>query len=199
MHSKTTPETGFFITAEQFAAAPAEVRRWLQQSFPAASQDEAAFVVERNGFLTSGDGLAILSGLETKAMLRTLANDYVACQVFFELGCDFYNPATGERRYYPLDALDFIRHTDAADTIELQRCLDTINAALREIRNDRAATIYRCEAHDQLHVHATTQHRIYEFWRRIVGLPSPHHAVMSAPGADHRPVADHHGTLKRAS
>lgn len=162
----------FVLTADQVAAAPPEVQRWLRGLFDRDERLNSGFILERNGFASSGDGLAICDAAEVKRLLRALADDFVACQVLFQLGCDFYNPQTGEHRGHVIEITDFINHTDVEDASQLHRCLDIVNSKLRELRGDRDATIYHRDGHGGVHVHARTQHTIYQFWRRLLNLPS---------------------------
>jgi hypothetical protein len=161
------------VTADQIAAAPSAVQDWLRGIVGEAPHDADNFILERDGMLSSEGGLAICSGLEIKALLRRLSDDYVACQVLFALGCGLYDPLTGERRELALQFHDFRGRTDIRDVLQLDECLGRINEALREIRHDRHATIHRRD-HDRYHVHGVTQQRIYRFWRHLVKSPSLH-------------------------
>jgi hypothetical protein len=162
---------GIHITAEQIAAAPAGVQDWLRGLIGEAPHAADSFILERGGALSSEDGLAICTGLEIKGMLRRLADDYLACQVLFALGCELYDAATGEHRAFVLHFDDFHDRTDVRDTFELDDCFRRINKALREIRRDPHATIHR-QDHSHYRVNAVTQQRIYRFWRHLVKMPS---------------------------
>ena len=85
------------------------------------------YVLEQNGFRNSGDGLAICSRPEIVGLLRDLGEDALACQVRFQLGCNFYNATTGARLPHPLTLHDFLRHTDVADSRTLIACQERIN------------------------------------------------------------------------
>jgi hypothetical protein len=161
-----TEEGGIFLSADRVASAPAEVRSWLRGHL--FSDDDSGFVLEKNGFQSSQDGLAICSIREIKSILRALSDDYVACQVFFQFGCDFYNPKTGERRAHCLRSQDFLHHTDVGDFARLHRAIEAINASLAELRSDRDATVCRFDGNNGFHVEAATQYRIYRFWQRVV-------------------------------
>jgi hypothetical protein len=160
------PSDGIFITAEQLARAPHEVRSWLLHIFGGAAQQR--LVLERNGLRSSGDGLAICSALEVKTLLRRLGDDEPACQVLFQLGCDYYDPATGESLPRVLQIMDFVRHTDVTDGIHLLAAIERINAALQRLRNEPSVLLCRPDEHGGFHVHETTQRTIYGIWRRLV-------------------------------
>jgi hypothetical protein len=177
------------LTAEQVAAAPDEVQRWLRSLFGGDEQLNGGFILERNGFASSGDGLAICDAAEIERLLRALDNDFIACQVLFQLGCDFYNPQTGEHRGHVIEITDFINHTDVNDAAQLLCCLDVINIKLRELRGDRDATVYHRDGHGGVHVHARTQQTIYQIWRQLLNLPSRHqtHASPESEPSVHSP------------
>lgn len=176
------------LTAEQIAAAPPEVRQWLHGLFGGDERLNSGFILERNGFASSGDGLAICDTGEIEQLLRGLESDFVACQVLFQLGCDFYNPQTGEQRGHVVEIADFLNHTDVEDASQLHRCLDAINLQLRELRGDRDATIYHRDGHGGVHVHGRTQHTIYQLWRRLLNLPPSRHQGHASP--DCQPAAN---------
>jgi hypothetical protein len=175
------------LTAEQVAAAPDEVQRWLRSLFGGDERLNSGFILERNSFASSGDGLAISDAAEIERLLRALDNDFIACQVLFQLGCDFYNPQTGEHRGHVIEITDFINHTDVNDAAQLHCCLDVINIKLRELRGDRDATIYHRDGHGGVHVHARTQQTIYQVWRLLLNLPSRHQTHASPESAESEP------------
>jgi hypothetical protein len=169
---------GITITAEQIAAAPTVVHDWLR-SVVGQPPHADSFVLERAGVLSSEDGLAICSSLEIKVLLRRLADDYLACQVVFALGCELYDAVTGAHYDYVLHLNDFRDRTDVRDMFELDACFARINGVLREMRRDPRAVIQHCEGH-LYRIHATTQQRIYRFWRHLVKQPPQHHLQRAA-------------------
>ena len=54
------------LTAEQVAAAPDEVQRWLRSLFGGDERLNSGFILEHNGFASSGDGLAICDSAVTE-------------------------------------------------------------------------------------------------------------------------------------
>jgi hypothetical protein len=172
---------GILLTPEQVANAPAEVRNWLLNSIFNIEASEDHFILEQNGVATSGEGLAVCSLLEIKELIRRLSEDYLVLQVFFELGCDYQNPTTGERRPYLLKFADFRRHTDVDGIQGLLRCIHDINEALQNLRGDTSAMLCRIDSHEGFHVHEITQHRIYHFWLLLSALAARHSESMSVP------------------
>lgn len=183
MHSRH-PDEGVFVTAQQLAAAPDDVRRWLLALQQATPGDTSDMVFEQVGAQTSGDGLAILSPAETRELLALVGNDYLACQVLFALGCEYVDPTTNEHRPRLLHFDDFFSRTDIRHSGELERCLASIDAALRRVRKDRNASLHRLEQHGGIHVHSTTQHVIYQAWRDLAQLHARDAAGPAAARSD---------------
>jgi plasmid stabilization system protein ParE len=177
------PEHDIVLTPEQIAQAPEPVRQWLHSIYGNADWLEHGFILQRYGAMTSGDGLAICTSLEIKNILHLLRDDILSCEILFELGCDYRNPATGERRGHIVGLRDFLHHTEARNLTEVERGLDTINAALQNLRHDPDATLHRPDGHGGFRAHELTQHVIYEMWLRMVRLTARHHKC-AAPEPD---------------
>lgn len=175
------PGPGVVLTREQILSAPNDVKNWLKHTLFNEEASQEDFILEQNGVI-SGDGeLAICNALEIKNILIKLNLNYLALQIFFQLGCNYWNPTTGERHAYPLKLSDFRRHTDVDNTMQLRRGIHYINEALRELRGDSEATVCQIDAHGHYRVHCITQQRIYRFWlclstlatkRKLVPFPS---------------------------
>jgi hypothetical protein len=179
---RTKYETDVVLTPEQIASAPKAVCEWLRGIFGDDERFESSFVLERHGAMSSGDGLAICTPAEINQLLHHLRDDLLSCEILFELGCDYYDPLTGERRERTIKLTDFLHHTDAKDIFEVERCLKRIDEPLRRLRNDPDATICRQDGQGGFRVHRTTQHVIYQFWRRLVRLTSRRHATETPEG-----------------
>lgn len=160
---------GLLLTAEQIAAAPAAIRQWLLSSVLGVESGESGdgFLLRQNGVTSSSDGLAVCSIHEIATMLRRLSTSFQALQVFFELGCDYRNPRTGERRPHPLNLSDFRQHTDVGSIPRLRTIIHDINQILVDLRGDQDALLCRIGDHDDYHVHELTQYRIFRFWRPL--------------------------------
>lgn len=169
MTGEPTPacEQDIVLTPDQVARAPEAVRQWLCGLLGDDERLKRGYVLERHGVMSSGDGLAICSAGEIGEMLNILGDDLLGCEILFELGCDYYDPATGEHLARTMTLEDFIHHTDAANTFEVTAALARINEALRRVRHDRDATIYRPDERGLYHIHKTTQRVIYQYWQRV--------------------------------
>lgn len=170
-------ERGVFISEEQLAKAPEAVRDWLE----AHKWVPAGMILERDGVRSSSDGLAICDEAEVRRLLDLLRDDYLSCQVLFALGCDYFDPATGERRPWRLHFDDFHRHTDIRDSGELNRCFTAINGAIRRLRDRQGVELISLEEHAAAHVHADTQHAIYQVWRDCAAAASGAKAPSDQP------------------
>jgi hypothetical protein len=165
------------LQPEEIAAAPPEVRRWLDALL---APEAGAEVLQRNGFRYADGDLAVLQPFEVSGILERIAGDELACQVLFRLGCEFYDPATGLHRPYAISVADFVHSTDIENGSRLPDVLGRINAALREIRRDPNASIYAIDKSGAYCVHETTQCHIYRQWVALVGQAQPLTAVSAA-------------------
>jgi len=165
---------GILLTMEQMATAPASVQRWLQSTVLDREAVRDGFMLKRNGVTSSDDGPAVCCVLEIKTLLRRLAENYPALQIFFELGCDYHNPITGERRPYCLRVSDFRRHTDVENIPRLRTCIHDINEILQNMRGNLGAFLCLIGDQDVYRVHEIIQYRIYRFCVRLTKLASKH-------------------------
>jgi hypothetical protein len=171
---------GILLSTDQILTAPAAVQRWLRSSVLGletsedGSVSDDGFVLTQNGTVSSDSGLAVCTVHEIKMLLRGLSENYAALQVFFQLGCDYRNPATGERRPYPLRLSDFRRHTDVGNIPRLRSIIHDINEQLKTMRGDAEALLCRISSHDVYHVHEVTQYRIYRYWRPLSKVEAKH-------------------------
>jgi hypothetical protein len=173
---------GILLSAEQIATAPQAVQQWIQGSVLGFDMSGDGFVLRQNGTAWSDDGLAICSTLEIKLLLRSLAENYAALQVFFQLGCDYRNAATGERRPHALRLPDFRRNTDVGNIPRLRSIIHDINESLTELRGGSQAVLCQIGSHDVYHVHQLTQFRIYRFWLQLSKAGTSHaHVVPFTP------------------
>jgi hypothetical protein len=171
---------GIVLSTDQLLTAPPAVQRWLRSSVLGLepSEDDLVsddgFVLTQNGIVSSDDGLAVCTVHEIKMLLRGISENYAALQVFFQLGCDYRNPATGERRPYPLRLSDFRRHTDVGNIPRLRNIIHDVNERLKNMRGDPEAVLCRISSHDVYHVHEVTQYRIYRYWRPLSKVEAKH-------------------------
>jgi len=161
-----TRSGGIFLTQEQIQSAPVEVRDWLTRTLFNGNPAGTNFGWEPNRTV-SDDRLAVLSSFEVKNILAALGDNYMALQIFFQLGCAQDGPVAGGRQSRVLSIADFKSQTDVGDTMQLRRGLQYINEALQTLRGDAEATVCQIEGNDRYRVHCSTQHRIHRFWERV--------------------------------
>lgn len=181
----------FLITAEDLRAAPQPVREWLAaQLFAAPDSAASAPVQSTEQHQTT---LAALSTDEATRMLEVLRSDYLACQVFFELGREGGDYALQRPAAHRLALADIIRHTRLADLDHLAACLDSITAAFREVRDDPAAMLFAVDQRGGLYVHEGTRKAIKSLWQAIVTTQLsdiPHsHTIPDGPSMPLRGMA----------
>lgn len=153
------------ITPEQVKGAPREVRQWLFRLLGA--EDPTAFIVERNGFRYTEDNLAVCSEAEVAAIYDRICQDRIAAQILLQFGCNSYDPATGAIHAHRVHVGDLLRYTDLRNATHLDGYLDTITAALRAERHDRAARFFDHDHHNAYWVHELTQTAIHRLWERL--------------------------------
>lgn len=163
--------TGVFISADAIANAPEAVQEWLETA--GTRPEPLAMVLERDGALTSEDGLAICSPAEIRKLLEHIRDDYLACQVLFAAGCEYVDPMSAEHKPRVLHFDDFHGRTDVRHSGQLERSLDAIEAALHRIRRDERVRLHDRDEHGAIHVHPATQHSIYTVWCETVAAPQP--------------------------
>lgn len=182
---------GILLTNEEIAKAPEDVQRWIRNSVLQANPAEDGFVLKQNGNTSSENGLAVCSAREIKILLNSLSENYAALQVFFQLGCDYRNPTTGERKPYALSLTDFRLHTDVGNIPRLRSIIHDINVSLQQVRGDPNAMLCRIGGHDVYHVHELTQYRIYRFWLPLSKAGTKHAHILPLPPAV-KPAPDEH-------
>ena len=153
------------ITPEQVKSAPREVRQWLFRLLGA--EDPTACIVERNGFRSTEDNLAVCSEAEIAAIYDRICADRIAAQVLLQFGCNSYDPATGAIHAHRVHIGDLLRYTDLRNATHLDGYLDMITDALRAGRGDRAARFFEHDHHNAYWVHELTQTAIHCQWERL--------------------------------
>jgi hypothetical protein len=154
------------LNADQIRSAPREVREWLKS------------VVEQE--LARGDtyeeqprqapslALAECSPQEAALILEQIQNDYLASQVFFELGRE--DPLDRDRssllRRTSLEQI--MHHVKFTDIEHLAVCLDEISDAFRTVRSDPNAALFAFDGEGGCYVHQTTRRSIRALWQTLV-------------------------------
>ena len=170
--------TSIVLTTEELKTAPAEVRRWI------LGRVEADLIALASAAPTPSPShapaLSACTADEAAQVFDLIKGDFAATQVFLELARD--NALAGTAM--PLHATSIeslMRHT-RLDINGLMSCLQTVNRAFRQVREDADAILFGFDQANHVYVHETTHHSIRDLWHHLVG----HHGADTEAG---EPVA----------
>jgi hypothetical protein len=146
------------LKADQVRSAPAEVRSWLKDMLRLEQEAEAP----------PPHGLAECTTEEAALVLTEIQSDYLACQVFFELGRQ--NPAENARAVvlHKTSLEDIMHHVRLANVQHLAACLDKIGAAFLSVRGDPEARLFVFDDRGGCYVHQTTRQSVRSLWETLV-------------------------------
>jgi hypothetical protein len=149
------------LSSEELKTAPAEVKNWLRS------------LLLENGFDSIPErpiesGLAKLSTEEASLVLDRIRNDYIACQVFFELGRDSPAERTPVGELHRTAITELVRHARLGSAEQLTACLERILEAFQAVRRDPSANLFAFDQAGNLYVHAMTHQSIKTVWQAIV-------------------------------
>jgi hypothetical protein len=176
---------GITISPEQLAGAPAEVRHWIEKEMAAtlgviarASHDPSEL---------EGSGIAACSIEEVARIFELLKGNYLACDVFFELGRDLGGTPAGQ----PLHAIrvgDILRHTRLDNSTRLLACFEAINAAFHNVRPDGQATMLGFDQAGHIYLHVVTHQNIRALWEHLTSDQANAAPAREAAGRDTAPL-----------
>jgi hypothetical protein len=154
---------GITLTAEQIRNAPAPVRQWIESEVvnslglapraPTAAPPQAAHLVA-------------CSVEDVAGVLEHLRGVFPAVNVLLELGrpgISFGQPAVMTHRL-----MDILHHTRLQDTSQVVTCLDMINQALAEVRNDPSARFCGFDNEGHCLIAPQTQTSIASLWQTMM-------------------------------
>lgn len=175
---------GITLSLEQIRAAPPEVRRWIEKEL--ASSLGLLAQVERQSHPARSE-LAACSREEALGLFELIKGDYLACQVFFELG----RGAEDNGSPHPLHALsiaEIMRHTRIHSS-ELQRSLTVINQALQQLRRDPNVGLFGFDEEGHCYVHQETHRSIGRLWQEFVASQMQRQPRRNAGTDEEMPIA----------
>lgn len=178
------------ISAAQIKSAPHEVKEWIR----ATILDELALESEPGHGLENrtGAALAECSLEEASLVLEQIRDDYIACQVFFELGRDSLREQTVPPELHRIAIANILRHIRLGDPKHLGTCLNRIGEAFQAVRHDPNATLFALDRAGGLYVHDTTKASIEALWQALVTsrmLSTSELPGMTAPAGPTVPLA----------
>jgi hypothetical protein len=168
---------GLVLTPEQVRSAPPEVREWIKGLVEAELAGEFA-----HPRCESGATLAACSRDEAAAILERIRGDYLASQVFFELGRDSPPEMPQPPQLHRIAIVDIMRHTRLANLDQLSAYLAAIQETFRAVRNDPAAALFAFDQRGGCYTHETTHQSIKRLWLDLVMNQMPAMAVAGPPG-----------------
>jgi hypothetical protein len=150
------------LKAEQIKTAPREVKAWLNAVL------EQELNLKPDPSTAPSNVLAECTIEEAALVLAGLQSDYLACQVFFELGRDRPVENTAATRLHRV-ALETVMHHVRLDSVEhLATCLGEISRAFANVRRDPEARILALDNAGYCYVREITRQSIKAVWENLV-------------------------------
>jgi hypothetical protein len=156
---------GITLSPEQIRAAPPEVRHWLEHQI-------AALLGLRTPPIESPEHLVACTPQEAMAVYQAIRAMPPVMNVFFELGRK--GESVGDDGLQALRLNDMLGHSRLPDMQQLAACLNVIDQAFGEVRNDRTATLYAIDPKGYCVIDGATQRSIVDVWNHIVAAQEPH-------------------------
>jgi hypothetical protein len=181
--------TGLILTSEQVRAAPPEVRQWLKGLLEA----ELGAAPEAHEREAEAPALAACSPAEARQMFDRIRGDYLASQVFFELGRASAGPFVRPDHLHRIALVDIARHTRLGNLHHVAAALEMITMAFRDVRNDSDAALLAFDGRGAVYIHEVTHHSVARLWQDLVFGQGSRDAAEEA----RRPVAA--GTMAAAA
>jgi hypothetical protein len=151
---------GITLSPEQIRSAPPEVRHWLENEIarslglhPVA--DTMAHDAPR---------LAACSPEEAMAVYASIRGMLPVVNIFFELGRE--GVRTTEADILAFRLADMLRHTHLPDVERLAACLQVIDEAFQQVRNEEGAPLFILDPRGYCVVSATTRQSILAVWKQ---------------------------------
>lgn len=154
------------ISAAQVKSAPHEVKEWIRLTIleDFALEPEPGHGLEK----TTEVALAECSLDEANLVLEQIRDDYVACQVFFELGRDSPREQAVPSELHRIAIGNILRHTRLANPEHLGMWLNRIGEAFQVVRHDPGAILFALDRTGGLYVHNKTKRSIKALWQAVV-------------------------------
>jgi hypothetical protein len=150
------------LKADQIRSAPREVRAWLGSML----QQEWGLQAEADP--GPGHVLAECSSEEAALVLAEIQSDYLACQVFFELGRGIPLESARGARLHRVLLSDILHHVRLGSVEHLAACLEEISRAFATVRSDPEARILAVDHGGACYVQEMTRQSIRSLWETLV-------------------------------
>lgn len=173
---------GLTLSAEQIRAAPAEVRRWLEQEIMRTLGLQPRHELAAHAAATALVGCNVEEAQEILSLVQGMLP---VVSVFFELGREAGSVPVHSMRAFRL--ADILRHSRLHTPQQVIECLDVLSQALRRIREDGEAALYALDEQGHCLVAESTMHSILRLWQEIVAQRALQAGEQAAPVAQPQP------------
>ena len=156
---------GITLSIEQIRAAPAEVRRWIEHEVFAALGVAAAAPAAPSASVSH---LVACTRDEVSGVLARIQGHLLAVNVLFE----FSRPgiSLGQPPLMQFRLMDILHHTRLQNIGQVIECLDAINRALAEVRNDPAARFCGYDHEGHCLIVPSTQASVAAVWQEMTSM-----------------------------
>ena len=152
---------GITLTSEQIRSAPREVRQWIEHEVIAALGPQAAAVAPAQSAHVVSCGAE-----ETAAVLAQIRGMVPAVNVFLELGRP--TDSFGQPPMMMFRLIDILHHTRLENIEQVMECLELINEALAQVRQDGSAKFCGFDSEGHCFVTPETQASIAKLWQSLI-------------------------------
>lgn len=174
---------GITLSPEQIRTAPPEVRQWLEHEIAASLGLRAGSGVA----VANPPHLVACTPQEAMTVYAAIRGMLPVVNVFFELGRE--GESIGQEGVEAFRLVDMQRHARLPGMQQVSACLEVIDQAFRQIRNDAGATLYAIDPKGYCVIATETQYAITAVWNEVVssqqlpmaGNPSGNEAAVSRP------------------
>jgi hypothetical protein len=151
---------GITLSADEIRAAPTEVRQWIEREISRSLGTSRLPI----GIEGRSDHIVPCSMEELSVILAGIQNMLPVVNVFFELG----------REGLPVKGMVAFRLTDIVNNARLRSadeamaCLNIINRAVEQVRNDDRISFCGLDENGYCFVPQQTQRNLHSLWRDVV-------------------------------
>jgi len=157
------------LSGEQIRSAPREVKEWIR-SILLAELTPAPEPEHARGEMGEAT-LAECTVTEAGRVLEQIRDDYLACQVFFELSRDNLLDQNEPPGLHRIPIAEILRHTRLGDLEHLGAYLDRIGEAFQAVRHDPSIVLFALDRLGGLYIHDTTRRSIKRLWQALASRP----------------------------
>ena len=161
--NEETDVVGITLSQEQIRGAPPEVRRWLEKEI--ATSLGLPSGMEPIAHAEPPHLIACRSD-QVRNVFSLIQGMLPVADVFFELGRDAGRLLPNGLHSFGL--LDMLSHSRLTTPEQLLRCLEVIDAAMREVGGDPRATLYALDGRANCIVAEATHQNIRQLWQEVV-------------------------------